>query len=272
MSTSHPHNTDRSVVERTLSILECFNTRNTALTVSEISRRSGLPVATTYRIVAKLLSWGALERGTGNRYSIGLRLWEVASLTPRHSALRSAAIPHMVQLQRETNSPVFLSVRDRLEGVWLEGVWGNGGPWHGSLGTGNRFPLYASAFGRVLLAHADPAVQDEVYSGGLRALTEHTATDPLILRSLVNEVKTRGYAVADSELFDGVWAAAAPVRDGSGAVVASVGLCRDSADDGALYQRVRPVLAAARRLSQELAQLQPNEDATRRRPTQPRVA
>lgn len=252
MLTAGPRNDERSLVERTLRILECFNARNNALTVSEISRTSDLPVATAYRIVTRLVSWGALER-TGNRYSIGLRLWAVASLTPLNYALRSAAIPHMVQLQRETNMAVFLCVRDRLEAICLDGVWGSGKPWHSALGTGNRLPLHASASGRVLLAHADPAVQEEIYAGDLAALTEHTATDPLTLRGLVNGVKNQGYALIDSEFLDGVQALAAPVRDSNGAVVASIALCSDSADDGAPHQRAAPVLAAARRVSQELA-------------------
>lgn len=254
MQNSTVDHADRSVVDRTLKIFGCFNVRNSALTVSEISRRSGLPVATAYRLVSKLLSWGALERAAGNKYSIGLRLWEVASLAPRHSMFRTAAQPHMLELQKETNSSVFLSAREEGDGIWLESFWGDRAPYDGSCIVGNRFPLYGSASGQVLLAHADPAVQDELYSRGRRALTGHTVTGSPALRKLVNEVKRRGYAVDDSEPHD-LSGVAAPIHGSDGTAVACVAQCGSPAD-GSTHQVVKPLLETAGRISQELAKLQ----------------
>ncbi|QPP09118.1 IclR family transcriptional regulator [Streptomyces bathyalis] len=264
MQNSSVDHSDRSVVDRTLKIFGCFNVRNTALTVSEISRSSGLPVATTYRLVSKLLSWGALERAAGNKYSIGLRLWEVASLAPRHSMSRTAALPHMLELQKETNSSVFLSAREEGDGIWLESFWGDGVPYDGSCIVGNRFPLYASASGQVLLAHADPAVQGELYSRGTRAVTGRTVAGSLPLRKLVNDVKRRGYAVDDCEPCDDLSGVAAPIHGGCGSVVACVALCGSSAD-GSPHQRVKPLLATARRISRELAKLQGARPPSQRR-------
>lgn len=211
-------------------------------------------MATAYRLVSKLLAWGALERAAGNKYSIGLRLWEVASLAPRHSMFRTAALPHMIELQKETNSSVFLSARDEGDGIWLESFWGDGIPYDGSCIAGNRFPLYASASGRVLLAYADPAVQDELYSRGVRAMTGRAATDPLALRSLVSEVTQRGYAVDGSEPCDDLSGIAAPIYGSSGTGVACVALCGSTAHGS--QHRVKPLLATARRISQQLAKLQ----------------
>ena len=61
--TTPPGAPERSVVDRTLSILGVFDRDNRTLTLSDISRRSGLPVTTVHRIVNKLHAWGALERG-----------------------------------------------------------------------------------------------------------------------------------------------------------------------------------------------------------------
>lgn len=83
----HPHTgtPERSLVDRALSVLSAFDRQNRTLTLSDISRRSGLPLATTHRIVNRLLSWGALERSDEGSYSIGLRLWETGTLAPRCS-------------------------------------------------------------------------------------------------------------------------------------------------------------------------------------------
>ncbi len=58
------------------------------LTVTELARRTGLPLTTTHRLAGELVAGGALERGEDGRYRIGLRLWEIASLAPRGLGLR----------------------------------------------------------------------------------------------------------------------------------------------------------------------------------------
>jgi DNA-binding IclR family transcriptional regulator len=45
---------------RTLDVLACFTPDQPIRTLSELSHHSGLPLTTTHRIVADLLSWGAL--------------------------------------------------------------------------------------------------------------------------------------------------------------------------------------------------------------------
>ncbi|KUM78678.1 IclR family transcriptional regulator [Streptomyces griseorubiginosus] len=251
---------DRSVVERTLSVLGAFDTGNVRLTVSEISRRSGIPVATAYRIVAKLLSWGALERAEHNRYTIGLRLWEIALLAPRHSDLRSAAVPHMFELRAMTRSAVLLSVRDGNEGICLESVSGTARPLHRSWSRGHRFPLHATACGRVLLAAADDLTWEEIHTLGLGPHTPRTVTDPAVLRGLVEQGRRQGFAVCDGELLDGVVEVAAPLYDADGTAVGAVGLVTDrdrTAHDrdrtAHVHDLARPLLTAAGRISRSLA-------------------
>ncbi|MET8976492.1 IclR family transcriptional regulator [Streptomyces sp. NPDC004539] len=241
----------RSVIERTFDVLGAFDAGNVTLSVSEISRRAGIPVATTYRIVSKLLDWGALERIGENRYTIGLRLWEVASLSPRHAALRHAAISPMVDLHAQTHSVVMLSVGDRYEGVWLESVSGAAGPCHKTWSTGNRFPLHATACGLVLLAQAPAAVREHVYAAGLPAYTDLTTTDAGVLRGQVDQVTRRGFAVCGEELTEGIAGISVPVLDANGAGVAALGLVTESpVEDSARH--IALTLEAARRISRAL--------------------
>ena len=77
---------------RLLAVLDAFGPRSRALSLSEISRRSGLSLSTTHRLVHELLSWGALERDANGRYSIGVRLLELAAvhgLIVRHVSVRN---------------------------------------------------------------------------------------------------------------------------------------------------------------------------------------
>src|SRR3954451_230400 len=75
------------VVDRALSLLAAFDSGHRSLTLGELSRRSGIPTSSPLRLASRLREWGALERGTDGRFTIGLRLWEVASLSPRGQGL-----------------------------------------------------------------------------------------------------------------------------------------------------------------------------------------
>lgn len=246
---------NRSVVERAFSVLGVFSGRDHSLSVSDISRLSGLPVATAHRMATKLVSLGVLERGEGGKYTIGLRLWELAAHAPRHRALRAAALPHMLRLHEKTKATVNLSVRDGAEGIWLESL-GWGGPVRvAPMTVGDRFPLHTTAPGNVLLAYASPDAQEDILA---RTLTRHpagTVPDPLVLRRIVSQVRRSGYAAGDFRTERCTFAAAAPLRDRAGAVVASLSLVTDLAGAGG-PQCVSHLLATAVRISRKIATAQ----------------
>lgn len=222
MTTPHSALPERSVVDRTLSILGVFDRANHTLTLSDISRRTGLPVATVHRIVSKLQGWGALERSPEGGYSIGLRLWETGLLATRFSAMAEAAQPCLAELQAQTSATAMITIRDGVESVCLSlvfnapGVVAQVGDW------GCRSPLHATSAGLVLLAHSSERVQDEVCAGPLRAHTPATITDSATLRRGLATVRRQGYAIVQNALIQGRCGIAAPVRDSQGAVVAAV--------------------------------------------------
>ncbi|WP_063793991.1 IclR family transcriptional regulator [Streptomyces graminilatus] len=222
--TTHPGAPERSVVDRTLSILGVFDRDNRILTLSDISRRSGLPVATAHRIVNKLHGWGALERGEGGGYSIGLRLWETATLAPRYSGLAEAAQSHLVELREQSGGATVLALRDGKESMCLSFLSDDPGlttPWGQ---PGSRLPLHVTATGLALLAHASAVLQDELCAGPLPAYTSTTVTDGATLRNQLRRIKREGYAIMCDTLREGRGAVAAPVRNARGTVVASVGV------------------------------------------------
>ncbi|MEU5254442.1 IclR family transcriptional regulator [Streptomyces longwoodensis] len=223
MTTPHSAPPERSVVDRTLSILGAFDRDNRTLSLSDISRRSGLPVATVHRIVNKLHGWGALERSAEGGYSIGLRLWETAVLAPRASTLAETAQPHLIGLQRQTGGVTTVAVRDGREAVCLTFVSSepDPGPYDA---PGRRVPLHATALGLTLLAHAGSLVQHEVCAGPLRAHTPKTVTDGPTLTRCLAKVRREGSALVHGAFAPGRGGFAVPVRDARGAVIAAVGV------------------------------------------------
>src|SRR5882757_10813092 len=176
------------VLARALRLLGAFSARHPAMTLSELSRRSGLPVSTVHRMAGELLAWGALERGEDGRYRIGLRLWEVAALAPRGQGLREAALPFLEDLSQITRENAQLAVREGAELVFIERIAGSGAV-PVLTRVGGRFALTATGVGLVLLAHAPVDVQEEVLGGPIPRFTEYTVTDPARLRELLADVR-----------------------------------------------------------------------------------
>ncbi|HEX4359124.1 MAG TPA: IclR family transcriptional regulator [Pseudonocardia sp.] len=211
------------VLARALRLLGAFSARHPAMTLSELSRRSGLPVSTVHRMAGELLAWGALERGEDGRYRIGLRLWEVAALAPRGQGLRERALPFLEDLSQITRENVQLAVREGTEVVFVERIAGSGAV-PVLTRVGGRFALTATGVGLVLLAHAPDDVREDVLSGPVPRFTEYTVTDPARLRELLADVRGSGYSISDRQVTDDALSVGAPVRDARGTVVAAVSL------------------------------------------------
>src|SRR3954447_10942747 len=164
-----------SAAGRMLAVLEAFGPQHSSLTLSEISRRSGLSLTTTHRLVGELRAWGALERAPDGRYGIGLRLLELGALAPHGLQLRELAVPYLDDLHQVTRANVVLGVRDGADVVYVEALRARGAVRLMSR-IGGRWPLHATGTGQVLLAFAGPEVQEEVLGGPLRRFTPHTIT------------------------------------------------------------------------------------------------
>ncbi|NEA64923.1 IclR family transcriptional regulator [Streptomyces sp. SID12488] len=242
--------TTRSAPDRLLSVLSAFDHEHPALSLTEISRRAGLTLTTTHRLVGALTLWGALERDDDGVYHVGLRLWEVAALAPRGLALRQIALPYLEDLYEATHENVQLAVRDGGEVVYIE--WLSGRSAVGvHIRVGARWPLHATGVGLALLAHGDPVLQQHYCEGPLAAFTPHTITDPARLRRVLAEVRRTGVAVSSRQVTDDALSVAAPVHGPGGAVIAAVSVVVPQAD-AQVPALVPAVRLAARGISRAL--------------------
>jgi len=243
--------TGRSVAGRVLAVLDAFDASHRSLSLTALARRAGLPLATAHRLVASLTRWGALERDTSGAYHIGLRLWEVATLSPRGVGVREAALPFMEDLYEATHENVQLAVRDGMEVVYVELISGRSAV-QVRTRVGSRWPLHATGVGLVLLAYGPPGLGERVCARPMRRFTERTIHDPARLRATLAEVRRTGIAVSDRQItMDGL-SVAAPVRGPRGEVVASLSVVVPAAE-GRAPGLIPAVRVAATGISRTLA-------------------
>lgn len=241
--------TRASVTQRVFGILGAFSPERPAMTLSEISRCCGLPMATAHRLATELVAWGALERDDG-RYRVGLRLWEVAALAPRGPGLREAALPFLEDLYEATHQNVQLAVLDGLEVIYLERLSGRGAV-HVLTRVGGRFPAHATGVGLVLLAHADAELQERAIAGPLRRFTPKTICAGPPLRRALADVRRTGVAISDGQVELVALSVAAPVYGPGDRVVAAVSIVIPS-DVGEPRTLVPAVRTTARGISRAL--------------------
>jgi DNA-binding IclR family transcriptional regulator len=242
-----PADLPRSMVDRTLLILGTFQNKQRRQTLSEISRATGLPIATSYRIVQRLAEWGALEKDANGRYYIGLRLWEVAALAPQPSQLQRVARSYMQDLFEATGHAVHLAIRDGLDLVSVERFHAGRRPAPRPI-VGGRYPMHASAIGHVLLAYAPYKVREEVLSQPFERFTSRTLTRRADVESVIERVRHVGYAICDRHVDELHCSVAVPVYGQSGAVIAALSVAFTDREINPLAQ-VDLVMVTARRIS-----------------------
>jgi len=208
------------VVARVASILRSVADAPAGLTVSALSRASGVPRATAHRLVAALERERLLGRAGDGRLVVlgaGMARLSGAYLPGRDlldsgrpfvealaAELREAAELAAVVDASADDATDALEVLVRVESPFRLRVGGGGPPQ----------PLHVTAAGKALLAWGPPARADAlaVFGGTLQRYGPRTITDPEVLRREIDRVRIRGVATAVDELEEGVTSAAAPVR------------------------------------------------------------
>lgn len=241
----------RSVVSKVRAILEAFDVEHPLLTLTDIARRSGLPLSTAHRLVAELVEWRALDREPDGGYRVGLRLWELGQLASPH--LREVARPWLQDLLDATRENVHLAVRDDMDVLYLDKISSPGAVPIVSR-VGGRLPLHATGVGKILLAHTPSWFMRRYLDRLLERPTCYTITEPGRLTRELNEVRTRGWAVTREEMTLGSCSLAAPIRHRDGRVVAAVGVVVSSRRGHEILRLMPAVETAARRIEHALAE------------------
>ncbi|ALG86126.1 IclR family transcriptional regulator [Gordonia phthalatica] len=212
------------MVARVAAVLRSFDEHHRQLPLTAISRRAGLPLSTTHRVIADLVNEGLLEHA-GSEYVVGRTVWEVGLLAPVEATLRKKASPFLHDLYAATPSTIHLAVRDGTQVLYLERLRGQTSVEIVS-DVGSTLPLHATGVGKVLLAHAPGDIQQQVLAN-LTPVTPYTITDARALDRELRQIRRDDWARTNDEMTIGASSVAVPIRRG-GEVVAAVGAVLDS--------------------------------------------
>jgi DNA-binding IclR family transcriptional regulator len=234
-------------LDRAISVLEVLEGSPGGLRLSEVARRADLHVATTQRILGALEARGRVERDDG-RYRAGVALLFGAHAYLQGSPLVLNARSVLQDLASSTGLASSVFVRTGMSRAVIARVEGSD-PLRYELPIGERLPLHVGA-GKVLAAYLDDAEREELIASATPYTTaegeEVTASD---LRTELDEIRDRGFAVSSGERVYGARSVVAPVwRDG--VVVAALQVAGTTAT--LPTERVEPLAAAIRNAAADL--------------------
>jgi len=211
-----------SVLGKVRLILEAFQIDDVDLSLSELSRRTGISKASVHRLSQELLEWGMLER-SGAEYRLGMRAFELGSRVPRFRVLRDEVRRFMENLHNTVKEAVHLAVLDGLEVLYLEKIAGGPQAARPSRIAG-RMPLHCTATGKVLLSYSPPSVLEDVLARPLERLTPSTIIMPGVLRDQVRKVRLAGHSVETEETVIGYCSVAVPLFGSSGLLLGALSI------------------------------------------------
>ncbi|MBP1992343.1 IclR family transcriptional regulator [Paenibacillus eucommiae] len=204
-------------VERALDILLCF-TDASDLTLTELSGRVGLHKSTVHRLLASLEGKGFVMRDAGTeKYRLGYRLWELSANLSQSDDPGQILLADMEHLRDQIGETISLYVQDGLERVRIQAVQSNQ-PIRRVAPVGARMPLYVGASSKVLVAFAEPAVQELLHAS---ADWPPGLSREAFLQQL-GETRRLGYATSVEEREPGAAALAAPILGRGGKLVAAL--------------------------------------------------
>jgi len=239
------------VIERMFMLMDVLASREEAISLKEISEKTGLHPSTTHRLLNDLAFGRFVDRPQPGCYRLGMRLLELGNLVKNRLNVRDAALVPMRELHKMIQQPVNLSMRQGDEIVYIERAYSERSGMQVVRAIGGRAPLHLTSVGKLFLAADDPQrVRAYATRTGLSGHTKNSLTQLQALERELSKVRQYGNASDNEELELGVRCMAAGIYDDQGTLVAGLSI---SAPASRLEDEWLPKLqATAREISASL--------------------
>lgn len=234
---------------RGLDIIEAVS--EGATDIAGVAARTGMTYSTTHRILTALQARQYIARDPVQGYRLGRKMLELGYRAYSQSDLIRLAHPLLQRLARETSDTVHLGYAENDQVIYLDKI-ANRRAVEISSRIGGSKPLISTGIGKALLLDAGEAEWRRVYEHGAQALREPCTLDEW-LQTMRNYAKN-GYSYDLGEDEQSIRCVAAPVRDGSGRIVAAISVSStlEYMKPGRMSKLAPNVLKTARQISAEL--------------------
>lgn len=214
---------------RGLDVITCFRPGTPVMSLSAVAAATGLARPTARRILLTLEELGYV-RQTDTGFTLTPRVLDLGVTYMSSLGLWDVARPHVQALVATTGESSSIAQLDGSDIVYVSRV---AVPKIITLAVsiGTRFPALQTSLGKVLLADLPPDALDAVLAEpGRSGLTPRWQPSRRERDEALREVRARGWALTDEQLAPGIRSVAAPLRDGTGRVVAALNVTVHAAE------------------------------------------
>jgi IclR family pca regulon transcriptional regulator len=243
------HGGDRDFVaslEKGLLVIEAFDASRPRLTLSDVSKLTGITRAAARRYLLTLTKLNYADFD-GRYFTLSPRILRLGYAYLSSASLSARVQPFLEQISEATGESSSAAILDGDDIVYIarsatRRIMSIG------LGVGSRLPAYCTSLGRAILAHQpDEAIEAYLQRVRMEARTPKTVTDKAEFRAVLEATRVQGYALVNEELEFGLRSIAVPVVQKNGQVTIALNLSaqagRVSADE--MRERFLPSLSAA---------------------------
>jgi IclR family pca regulon transcriptional regulator len=216
-------------IARGLDVLTAFSPGQQVMTLSDIAARTELARPTVRRILVTLEALGHIRSVSGG-FMLTPRVLELGLTYVSSMGLWDVAKPHLERLVERTHESSSIAQLDGSDIVYVARV---AVPKIIALAVqiGTRFPAPPTSLGKVLLAdlRADE-LENVLAQPGRSGITPRHPLQRDELDRVLRDVRAKGWAATDEQLAGGIRSVAAPLRDGSGRVIAAMNVTVHAAE------------------------------------------
>ncbi|MGG6894341.1 IclR family transcriptional regulator [Rhizobium sp. BR 315] len=242
-----------STIGKALSLLDTLSRLDKEAGLTDIANLCALDKATARRFLVELEKHGFVEQDPDTRrYRIGSAPVRLARIREARFPFLRIAIPFIKTLAESSTETVHLS---EFSGGQLSTIHVEDSPRAHRIivDVGSLLPFHATASGVAFLAFCPQTRIDEALKKPLEKFTDHTVTDPQLVRAMLKETAARGFSISHQGLEAGVISTAAPVRTPSGHPIGCVAIAAplSRTTNAAIHEFGAQAVAAANAISEK---------------------
>lgn len=172
--------------------------------LGDVTKASGLPLSTCFRMLQRLEIEGLVERHPVTRkYFLGPLIYELGLLARPRLQLAQRCESAMAALAEHTHDTIYLSERRGVESVCSARVLGDYPIKALTADVGIRRPLGIGAGGLAILCAMPTAEADEIIEANAHRYSRMSRLNADGVRAATREGRERGFAFLDSAVFPG---------------------------------------------------------------------
>jgi len=241
-------------VDGAILIIDLLASAGFPLTLTEICEHTGLPPASCHRIIHTLLDHHMVALNTipKKSYSIGSKIFQVASTVYSKQSIIPFFYPIAVILKNELHRPIFLSVPIGDTMVIVSKIEVSSSS-EFNLHVGQTMSLHSSAGGKAILSMLDEKQQQSYMTRQKKQNIDFAESLPKIKEDL-ERANRLGYSISQGEVEQGVSCIAAPILNLRNEPVAAIstGINQDFLTDQDTRDFSKKLIKAARQLSSRI--------------------